>query len=115
MAWTVEFARDAERDLGLIFDHLLESYRSFGDSTEEAATRADARIRAIMGGATRLAETPHIGTLSPDHGAGMRFVRRDSAVIWFTLDEASETLRVLAFFFGAQDHRRHMLLRLLAR
>ncbi|MEM1234127.1 MAG: type II toxin-antitoxin system RelE/ParE family toxin [Pseudomonadota bacterium] len=114
MAWRVEFARDADGDLALIFDHLFESYRSFGETADEAAEHAAARIRAIVDGATRLGDTPYIGTLSPDHGPGLRYLRRDGAVIWFTLHEATETLRVLAIFFGGQDHRRHMLLRLLS-
>lgn len=114
MAWTVEFARDADRDLALIFDHLFESYRTFGETAEDAADHAATRIRAILDGAMRLGETPYIGTLSPDHGPGLRYLRRDGAVIWFTPDEATETLRVLAIFFGGQDHRRHMLLRLLS-
>ena len=33
--------------------------------------------------------------------------------IWFVLDEGQKIVRVLAVFFGAQDHIRHMLVRLL--
>ena len=39
----------------------------------------------------------------------------DRAVLWFDLDEPSETVRILAIFFGRQDHVRHMLVRLLDR
>ena len=37
----------------------------------------------------------------------------DKAVFWFVLDEGQKIVRVLAVFFGAQDHIRHMLVRLL--
>lgn len=37
----------------------------------------------------------------------------DRAIFWFDLDEAERVVRILAVFFGGQDHIRHMLRRLL--
>ena len=45
--WDPEFAADAERDFGLIFDHLLRSYLYFGESLESALDHAEARILEI--------------------------------------------------------------------
>ena len=35
------------------------------------------------------------------------------AIYWFDIDEEREMVRVLAVFFGGEDHVRHMLVRLL--
>ena len=42
-----QFAADAERDFGLIFDHLLRSYLDFGESLQSALDHAEARILEI--------------------------------------------------------------------
>ena len=47
MAFSLEFSADAERDFGLIFDHLLHSYRYFGESLESAHDHAEVRILEI--------------------------------------------------------------------
>lgn len=36
MRFRIELAVESERDFELIFDHLVASYRSFGESVEEA-------------------------------------------------------------------------------
>ena len=71
------------------------------------------RIRGIRISANKLALAPKQGTLRPDILESLRFVRLDKAVFWFVLDEGQKIVRVLAVFFGAQDHIRHMLVRLL--
>lgn len=38
----------------------------------------------------------------------------DRAICWFTVDEPAETVRILAVFFGGEDHVRRMLIRLLS-
>jgi len=45
----------------------------------------------------------------------VRHVAIDRAIYWFDVDEAERKLRILAVFFGGQDHVRRMLLRLLRR
>ena len=111
--WSLEFSVDAERDFELIFDHLVESYLEFGDDNDVALERAVQRIRDIQISANKLALLPKQGTLRPDILEGLRFVRIEKAVFWFVLDEGQKTVRVLAVFFGGQDHIRHMLVRLL--
>ena len=44
MAFRLEFSIEAERDFGLIFDHLLRSYLGFGESLESALDHAGARV-----------------------------------------------------------------------
>ena len=44
MAFRLEFSAEAERDFGLIFDHLLRSYLEFGESSESALDHAEARM-----------------------------------------------------------------------
>lgn len=112
--WTVEFSTDAEYDFDLIFDHLVDSYMGFGEDIEEAFEHAAERLRGIRTTTHKLGLTPQQGTLRDDIAVGIRFVRLDKAVFWFDLDEQRQVIRVLAVFFGAQDHIRHMLTRTLA-
>ena len=115
MAWRTEFASDAERDFELIFDHLFAAYRSFGEADAEAFDRAVRRLEGIRIAALSIGRTPFRGTLREDIAASLRHVTIDRAVFWFDLDEPTETVRILAIFFGGQVHVRHMLARLLDR
>lgn len=112
-AWTVVFAADAASDLGLIEDHLIQAYQAFGESPSEAAQRAEVRIDAIIASAERLVVAPYRGEAREDMLPGVRYLAIDKAVYWFLPDPDARQIRVLAVFFGAQDHQRHMLVRLL--
>lgn len=46
---------------------------------------------------------------------GLRHLALDGAVYWFIADATTRQVRVLAVFFGGQDHQRHMLVRLLGK
>jgi toxin ParE1/3/4 len=112
----VEFAEDAIRDLDLIFDHLAESYRGFGEAEDEASEHAARRIRAILDAADRLALAPHRGGRHDDLAPGLRHVTLDRAVHYFRVGHGDDgPVRVLAIFFGGQDHQRRMRLRILRR
>lgn len=113
MAWTTEYTAEAERDLGLIFDHLFAAYRDFGEPEAEAFDRAAARVRAIKAKGDAIAVAPHRGTRHDHILPGLRHVTIDRAIYWFDLDAPRQTVRILAVFFGGQDHIRHMLARLL--
>jgi len=113
MAYRLEFSAQAERDFGLIFDHLLQSYLDFGESPESALNRAGARVLEIRVAAERILSAPHRGERHNDILPGLRHLAIDRAIYWFDIDEADETVRVLAVFVGGQDHVRHMLTRLL--
>lgn len=113
--WRVEFAAVAEQDFGLIFDHPVDAYVGFGDPADVAFDRASARIAAIQDDAENLGMQPYQGTLRDDLLVGVRFVRINKALFWFHPDAGTQVVRILAVFFGAQDHINHMMLRLLAR
>lgn len=112
--WELEFSSEAEWDFELIFDHLARSYVDLGDCPDVALNRAADRIRGIRSSINTLAKSPFIGTLRPDIRAGLRFVRLEKTAIWFLPDEDRACAVVVAVFFGAQDHIRHMLARLLS-
>ncbi|UAB91702.1 type II toxin-antitoxin system RelE/ParE family toxin (plasmid) [Ruegeria sp. SCSIO 43209] len=112
--WELEFSAEAEWDFELIFDHLARSYVDLGDDPDAALNRAADRIRGIRSSIDTLAKSPFIGTLRPDIRANLRFVRLEKTVIWFLPDEDRACVVVIALFFGAQDHIRHMLARLLS-
>lgn len=109
----IEFSVEAERDFGLILDHLLESYWSFGEPMESALEHAGQRVMEIRYVADRLETAPHRGALREDLLPGVRYLALDAAIYWFEVDDVARKVRILAVFFGAQDHIRHMLLRLL--
>jgi plasmid stabilization system protein ParE len=113
----IEFAEDAILDLELIFDHLAETYRGFGEAPDEAFEHAARRIRAIVGAADRLALAPHRGPVHDDLAPGIRHVTLDRAVYYFRIGDGSDggSVRVLAVFFGGQDHQRRMRIRILRR
>lgn len=87
----------------------------FGDSFAEAKERVATRMRRIDEAMRALSKTPHQGTLRPKLMAGLRHVTKDRAVFYFTVDDEARVVRVLAVFFGGQDHQNIMLRRLLER
>ena len=113
MRFAIEFSADAERDFGLIFDHLFESYVAFGEGTEEALNHAARRVMDIRRAADQLARFPLRGTARDDVLPGIRFLAIARAISWFDVDRKARKVRVLAVFFGGQDHIRRMLVRLL--
>ena len=113
MAFQLEFAADAERDFGLIFDHLLRSYLGFGERLESALDHAEARTLEIRAAAERILDAPHRGERHDGVLPGLRHLAIGRAIYWFDIDESHAAVRVLAVFFGGQDHVRHMMARLL--
>lgn len=114
MAYKVTFAADAERDFELVFEFLFESYVEFGEAVGPAIDRAEERIQSIRADIGALAKAPHRGTMHDDILPGLRHVTLGQAVVWFDIVEEKDDVRILAVFFGGQDHFRHMLARLLA-
>ena len=113
MTFRLEFSAEAEHDFGLILNHLLRSYVDFGDSPESALDRAGTRVLEIRAGAERILTAPHRGERYDNILPGVRHLSIGRAIYWFDIDEPRETVRVLAVFFGGQDHVRHMMTRLL--
>ena len=113
MAYRLEFSAEAERDFGLIFDHLLRSYLGFGESPESAFGHAETRIFEIRTAAARILNALHRGERHDDILPGLRHLSIGRAIYRFDIDEPRGTVRVLAVFFGGQDHVRHMMARLL--
>ena len=112
----VEFAEAALRDLALIFDSLADSHRAHGEQPTVAAELAGRRVRAILAAADRIAEAPHRGARHDDVMPGLRHLTLDRAIYDFVQDgEDGATVRILAIFFGGQDHQRRMRLRILRR
>ena len=112
MAFDVVRSRASDRDLAAIFDHLIAAYQALGDTPGDALDRAAARVRAIEDDMERLGRAPFQGTLREDLRPGLRQATRNRAVFYFEIDEAAQQVRVLAVFFGGQDHVARMLRRL---
>lgn len=112
MTYRIERSSPAERDLDAIFDFLIESYLYFGDDVARAFDRATARVERIKEDLRSLGRTPHQGTRDDQFSPSLRHVTKDRAVFHFTVDDDARVVRVLAVFFGGQDHQRAMLRRL---
>jgi plasmid stabilization system protein ParE len=113
MAYKLERARDTDADLEAIFDFLVQSYTEFGDTRGEAIERAAKRLDDISDLMLTLGAAPHQGTKRDDILPGLRSVTKDRAIYYFDVEEEARRVRVLAIFFGGQDHRRAMLKRLM--
>ncbi|MDQ0456352.1 type II toxin-antitoxin system RelE/ParE family toxin [Rhizobium paknamense] len=112
MGFEVQLSEESEIDLALILDHLIEAYCALGDPIADAVNQAAGRLRKIRDDIFSIGASPYQGTLSPDIAAGLRHVTKNRAIIYFDVDDARQTVRVIAVFFGGQDHQRHMLARL---
>ena len=113
MTYRLEFSVEAERDFGLIFDHLFDSYLGFGETLVDAFDHGEARVLEIRAAADRIAVAPHRVQRHDDILPGLRHLTIGRAVYWFDVDDDRRTVRILAIFFGGQDHIRHMMARLL--
>lgn len=114
MAFKVLRSARTDQDLGLILDHLVQSYQYLGDGLPEAFERAALRIGDIEADMQALGKAPFQGTLMPELLPGLRRVTKNQAIFYFDIDGGEKTLRILAVFFGGQDHQRHMLKRLVS-
>ena len=112
MAYDVEPSDQADLDLADILQFLYGSFREFGDANERAFERAADRVREIRDGMVSLGAASHQGTLRPELGANVRSVTKGRAILYFEVIEDREALRVLAVFFGGQDHLPAMLARM---
>jgi len=111
MNYRVERTDDADRDLVASFDFLIESYAAFGEDLGDAIERAAKRLRRIHAAMEALGRAPHQGTLRPNLSPGLRSATKERAVFYFDVDDDRQIVRVLAIFFGGQDHQRLMLMR----
>ena len=114
MGFEVQFSADAENDFGLIFDFLVESYLAFGENVETAIEHATIRVEQIRQDAESIGGAPFRGTLHDEISPGLRHVTMNRAIIWFDILPDTDLVRILAIFFGGQDHQRRMLVRLLS-
>ena len=74
---------------------------------------AEARVREVRRATHRLGTAPHRGERHDGLLEGLRPVTMGRAIYWFDVDESVERVRVLAVFWGGQEHVRRMLARLL--
>lgn len=111
MVFKVVRSADSDRDIGLILDHLIESYIALGDPLTDAFDRAAARLHAIEADMEALAQAPYQGTLLSSVAPGLRQVTKNRAIFYCDLDEERQVLRVLAIFFGGREHLRRYLTR----
>lgn len=114
MAWRLEVSPSAADDFELIFEHLFESYQSFGEPPGDAFEHAATRIRQIRREAERILAAPERGTRHDDVLLGCRSLAFGKATYWFIAAPEREVVTLLAVFFGGQDQRRRMLIRLLS-
>jgi toxin ParE1/3/4 len=114
MPFKVERGSEADRDLESIFDFLIESYVHFGEPLPDAIDRAAKRMKAIEAAMRSLGDAPHQGAARDDVAKGLRSVTKERAIFYFDIDDGAEVVRVVAVFYGGQDHQRIMLQRIMS-
>jgi toxin ParE1/3/4 len=102
-----------DQDLDLIFDFLVAAAEEFGEDERNSFELAERRLSEIERAMLTLGNAPHQGTLRPHLGYSVRNVTKARAVFYFDVDDEQKALRILAVFFGGQDHEARILLRLL--
>lgn len=112
MAFEVVRSAAADADIEAIFDHLVGSQLSLGHDLKTALDLAETRIQRLQMVMERLGRAPMQGTRRDKIMNGLRSVTKDKVIFYFTVDEAREQLRVMAIFFGGQDHLTHIVKRL---
>ena len=115
MDWTLDAVPSVQRDLTAIKQFVTQSAQAKGEPFDRARLMGTARIDTILLSARSLTKAPRQGTLRPDLGPNTRHVTKDRAVIYFELIETSQTLLILAIFYGGQDHDTRILARILGR
>lgn len=115
MAFRIERSEAATADLELILDFLFTASLDFGEDADRAFEQASSRVLEIERSLDRIGEAPFQGTLRPELGDGIRSVTKRRAIIYFDVVEAQSLVRILAIFFGGQDHQHQMLVRLLGK
>ncbi|MBS0386530.1 MAG: type II toxin-antitoxin system RelE/ParE family toxin [Proteobacteria bacterium] len=113
-SYRLERSPQVGRDLRVILQFLMRSHAHFGEPFGRARTRAAKRVQRVETQMEKLAKLPHQGARRDDLIPGLRSVTKERAIFYFTVDEEARVVRVLAVFFGGQDHRRAMLRRLLS-
>lgn len=114
--YRVEFAAGVERDFELIFDFLEESYRGFGENTEDAIAHAGRRVEAIRATAAKLGENAASwNDASRDHAGPPACNYRSGDLLTPYRRKSADCSRARRFFGGSQNHVRQMLARLLRR
>lgn len=114
MIWRIEVSDLALDDIDRIEDFLFEAATNRGERASRAALSARKRITSIIAAATALTRAPYQGTRCPDLGPQIRRATKDRAIFYFDLNEEAQVIRLLAIFWGGQDHDARILARLLS-
>lgn len=114
LAFDVVRSANCDSDLEAIFDYQFATYQALGETGADAFERAAARVLNIKTALEAFGKVPFQETLEAQIMDGLRHVTKDRAIFYFTVDEAVQQLRVLAIFFGGQDHRTQLLDRIKA-
>ncbi len=109
------FSEDAELDFELIFDFLNESYLSFDEDIETSLNQAGIKTQSIRKATNKLATHPFRVTLHDDGTQKLRHITIGRALYWFDILEDERLVRILAVFYGGQDHYTKILTRLLSK
>ncbi len=92
---------------------LFESYLGFDQDVETALEQATKKTQSIRKEAEKLARHPFRETLHDDILQGLRHISIERAIYWFDILEDETLIRILAIFYGGQDHHTKILMRLL--
>lgn len=113
MGWTLDAVPGVRRDLVSIARFIRQSSIAKREPPSRAIAMADRRLEKIGADAIALTHAPYQGTRCPELGQNTRRVTKDRATFYFDLNEDRQIIRLLAIFYGGQDHDPRILARLL--
>lgn len=114
MVWRHEFISSAFRDLDHIGRFIELNALDRGETDERALAMGQSRVEKILSAAQALTRAPYQGTRLPHLGPSIHRATKDRAILYFDLIEDRQIIRILAIFFGGQDHDSRILARLLS-
>ena len=114
MVFDVVRGDGVDHDLDLIFGFLIQSAQELGEDGQRAFNLAEQRLTEIESAMRSLGGAPYQGVCRPYLGKRIRSVTKDRAVLYFDVNDHQHRVRILAIFFGGQDHEARMLARLLS-
>lgn len=102
--YSLAFSDQALTDFRSIFVFLRGSYHAFGDTMPEAGRKARLRIKEILRATDSLRSLPHRGMRREDLLPNLRCWHTQRAIFYFVVDDESLEIKIIAVFFGGQDH-----------
>ncbi len=108
--YNVQLSEESEVDLDRIFDHLLRPMFIWANRSKKPLNTLRSAC-GRFGPISSPSDGPLIKERFPSNRAGPAARHKNRGIIYFDIDDFTQSVRVIAVFFGGQDHDNHILKR----